>query len=31
MIFPNGNTGIDQRDITVDMTGDEDDGDWDDL
>lgn len=31
MIFSNGNTGIDQRDITVDMTGDEDDGDWDDL
>lgn len=31
MMFSNGNTTIDQRDITVDMTGDEDDGDWDDL
>lgn len=31
MMFSNGNTGIDQRDITVDMTGDEDDGDWDAL
>ncbi len=31
MMFSDGNTSIDQRDITVDMTGDEDDGDWDDL
>lgn len=29
MMFSNGNTTIDQRDPTVDMTGEEDDGDWD--